>query len=90
MNNKTLIILLVVVVSITAYFVVKGSNMPTDPTSAATIADNSEPLAPAEKLEVIHFHATQQCVSCVAVGRLAKRTIEEKFSQESECWKSCF
>jgi len=35
-----------------------------------------------EKIEVIHFHATQQCWSCITVGEYALKTIEEKFPEE--------
>lgn len=36
----------------------------------------------AEKIEVIHFHATQQCWSCITVGEYALKTIKEKFPEE--------
>jgi len=51
-----------------------------------TIDDNNSQsvITAAEKIEVVHFHATEQCVSCIAVGRLAKKTIEDKFPSELE------
>lgn len=36
----------------------------------------------AEKIEVVHFHATQQCWSCTTVGEYALKTIKEKFPEE--------
>lgn len=36
----------------------------------------------ADKIEVVHFHATQQCYSCITVGELALKTIKEKFPEE--------
>lgn len=36
----------------------------------------------ADKIEVIHFHATQQCWSCITVGEYALKTIQERFPQE--------
>ncbi len=45
---------------------------------------------PAERVDVVHFHATQQCISCTAVGRLAKETLEEKFSEEMESERVVF
>jgi len=36
----------------------------------------------ADKIEVIHFHATQQCWSCITVGEYALKTIQEKFPEE--------
>ncbi len=37
---------------------------------------------PAEKIEVVHFHATQQCWSCITAGELALKTIKERFPEE--------
>lgn len=36
----------------------------------------------ADKIEVIHFHATHQCWSCITVGEYALKTIKEKFPKE--------
>jgi len=36
----------------------------------------------AEKIEVVHFHATQQCWSCKTVGEFALKTIKDKFPEE--------
>lgn len=36
----------------------------------------------ADKIEVVHFHATQQCWSCITVGEYALKTIKEKFPEE--------
>ncbi|MCX6791707.1 MAG: nitrophenyl compound nitroreductase subunit ArsF family protein [Candidatus Gottesmanbacteria bacterium] len=39
-------------------------------------------VAPAEKIEVVHFHGTQQCWSCITVGEYALTTIKDKFPEE--------
>ncbi len=39
-------------------------------------------LAVAEKVEVYHFHGTNQCYSCVAVGDLAEKTINTYYGKE--------
>jgi hypothetical protein len=36
----------------------------------------------AEKIEAVHFHATQQCWSCITVGEYALKTTKEKFPEE--------
>jgi len=36
----------------------------------------------AKKIEVVHFHATQQCWFCITVGEYALKTIKEKFLEE--------
>ena len=35
-----------------------------------------------EKVEIIHFHWTNQCNSCIAVGSLAEKTVNTYFSEE--------
>ncbi len=37
---------------------------------------------PPDKIVVVHFHGTQQCWSCITVGKYALKTIKEKFSEE--------
>ena len=44
----------------------------------------------AEKIEVLHFHATQQCMSCINIGKFTKATIEEKFPKEFQSGKITF
>jgi len=43
-----------------------------------------------EKVKVYHFHATQQCSSCIAVGNLAEETINTYFSDELKSGKIVF
>ena len=42
----------------------------------------SETIKKADKIEVVHFHATQQCWSCITVGKYALKTIQERFPKE--------
>lgn len=44
----------------------------------------------AEKIEVVHFHATQQCWACITVGQYALKTIKEKFPEEYKNGKIIF
>ena len=43
-----------------------------------------------EKVEVYHFHSTQQCSSCIAVGKLAEETLNTYFSDELKSGKLVF
>lgn len=43
-----------------------------------------------EKIEVIHFHGTRQCNSCITVGKSAEETINENFKAEIESGKISF
>ena len=49
---------------------------------AAPSGGDSLVSARAERVEVLHFHATQQCWSCTTVGELALKTVAERFPQE--------
>jgi len=35
-----------------------------------------------DKIQIVHFHATQQCWSCITVGEYAEKTIKVKFPDE--------
>lgn len=54
--------------------------------SSASIAQiqNSKP---AEKIQVFLFHSTQRCYSCIAIGKFAKETVEQKFPEELKSGK---
>ncbi len=43
-----------------------------------------------QKIQVFHFHATQQCISCINVGKFTKEVIEEKFAREFKSGKIVF
>lgn len=57
-------------------------------TNAASSAPESQSTlpsamtSPVEKVEIFHFHATQQCASCIAVGDLAEKTVNANFKDE--------
>lgn len=42
------------------------------------------------KIEVIHFHGTHQCNSCIMVGKLAEETINTYFADELKSGKISF
>ncbi|MDD4137744.1 MAG: nitrophenyl compound nitroreductase subunit ArsF family protein [Methanoregula sp.] len=35
-----------------------------------------------ERVEVFHFHRTQQCPSCIAIGNLTEKTLKANFQKE--------
>jgi len=53
-------------------------------------ASGTEISGDIEKLEIIHFHGTNQCSSCIAVGNLAEETINTYFSNELKFGKIVF
>lgn len=44
----------------------------------------------AEKIEIINFHATYQCYSCVYIGDMMFKIIEEKFKEDYQSGKIIF
>ncbi len=68
-------------------FLLAGNNGgPTDNKNISIKSQNSSTTVPAailaEKIEVVHFHATQQCWACITLGKYALKTIQEKFPEE--------
>lgn len=43
-----------------------------------------------DKIEVFLFHNTQRCISCVNIGKFAKKTIDDNFSEELNSGKIVF
>ncbi|HZX45214.1 MAG TPA: nitrophenyl compound nitroreductase subunit ArsF family protein [Candidatus Nanoarchaeia archaeon] len=51
---------------------------------------NVAAASPVEKVEVYHFHGTNQCSSCIAVGKLAEETVNAYFADELKTGKVAF
>jgi hypothetical protein len=47
-------------------------------------------LPKTEKIEVFLFHNTQRCISCINIGKFAKQTIDNSFSEELNSGKIVF
>jgi len=45
---------------------------------------------PADKIEVVHFHGTRQCWSCITVGEFALETIKNMFPEEYQSGRIVF
>jgi len=50
--------------------------------AGASPAGNSTAGAGVQKVEIIHFHGTHQCYSCITVGDYAEETVNRYFAQE--------
>ncbi|MBU0546715.1 MAG: nitrophenyl compound nitroreductase subunit ArsF family protein [Patescibacteria group bacterium] len=95
MKNKK-IIFGVAIIFLTIIAVIKNNNQsPTaqtlsnpiseDQNTSTVVSDDnlmSKTQINAEKIEVVHFHGTHQCWSCITVGEYALKTIKEKFPEE--------
>ena len=95
--KKSIIAIIIVIAVIGLLFLVfkKDNQSSTAQISNSSISENqnkntvvnednlmSKAEISAEKIEVVHFHATQQCWSCITVGEYALKTIKEKFPEE--------
>ncbi len=41
----------------------------------------------AEKIQIYHFHGTNQCRSCITLWELTQKTLDEYFLEELKSWK---
>ena len=95
-NKPVLISIIILSLLISCFLIVKSrANSPEKSTQVTTIQTTANSQAqmsviPADKIEVVHFHGTQQCASCIAVGKFAKQTIEGKFPDEVKSGKIVF
>lgn len=97
MNKKTALITLgLLILLVLGYFAAKGNANNTtastspSPVPTSQVISSSQSVMPADKIEVVHFHGTQQCVSCITVGKFALQTIKDKFPDEYASGKIVF
>jgi hypothetical protein len=91
MKNMFIILLLVLTV------LVSGCTGESNATQAQNIQNAQSNLgmssigtADVQKVEIYHFHGTNQCASCIAVGDLAEETINTYFADEVKSGKIVF
>jgi hypothetical protein len=67
---------------------------PTSAPAAAPIENNKaaevELPTNADQVIIVHFHGTQQCWSCIEVGKLTQKTLEANFTEELDSEKIVF
>ena len=84
MCGKNYLIAAIIGTVIILAIVAVGAGRSPQTESKTNTPDNNIEVAAvkADKIEVVHFHATQQCWSCITVGEYALKTIQEKFPEE--------
>jgi len=103
--NKKIIILIGLILALVLFFgFKKTSNQEVKSSSVASgsspapatnppkenTPSPSQNVLPADKIEVVHFHGTHQCWSCITVGEYALKTIKERFPNEYASGKIVF
>ncbi len=88
MSKKLILFSILIVGAIVwAGYSQKTPNQSIDNNSTTANTNNASNLmskaeVPTDKIEVVHFHGTHQCWSCITVGEYALKTIKEKFPEE--------
>lgn len=88
-SSKTLKVVAIVLVSVIGLVllqnIIKGKETDDDCVEGVCgVEEIEEEKITADKIEIVHFHATQQCWSCIELGRLAQLTLEKRFPEELE------
>ena len=78
-------ILVLIITSST--LILSGCTANTD-TKPASYAEADELTI--QKIEIFHFHGTNQCTSCILLGEYAEETVNTYFSKELESGKVIF
>lgn len=97
MNKKILFISLLAVISLIGLSVLGKSKKTNGEQSSSNyqVSSSSSPTPTvvtvlSDKIEVVHFHATKQCWTCITVGAYVQKTIKEKFPDEYVSGKITF
>jgi hypothetical protein len=84
MKNSKIILITLLLLSI---LLITGCNNKTETLSqktgnAITNLETGERTINVDKLEIVNFHATNRCYTCITAGAYAKETVETYFQEE--------
>ena len=82
MNKRIIISIIIAILVVVIAVIAKNNGQQSDINSVDKLASENSDAIHAEKIEVVHFHGTRQCWSCVTVGEYALKTIQDKFPEE--------
>ena len=83
MNKQYIYVAIGIFILLLVFFIPKYMN--------GNVAASGTPISSEiEKVEVYHFHATNQCYSCKTVGAYAEETVNTYFSNELKSGKIVF
>lgn len=83
--SLTLIVFLIIMLGV-FISLINGNNKEVEETNKSSLQKQYDNIS----LEVYHFHGTDQCASCIAVGDLAEKTINTYFKEELDSGKIKF
>ncbi|HUW21312.1 MAG TPA: nitrophenyl compound nitroreductase subunit ArsF family protein [Candidatus Bathyarchaeia archaeon] len=103
MNKKTIIAITILIIAIVFLGIKALGNGQEAESASVLISTNTEASEVqkegksltqektiADKIEVVHFHGTHQCWSCITVGEYALQTVKDKFPEEYQSGKIVF
>lgn len=85
-NKKNIVVIIVVIILGTIAVMAKNNGQQPNANVAGETANETQMpniRSSADKIEVVHFHATQQCWSCITIGKYAGETVSEFFQPET-------
>ena len=88
MSKKITLTTLTLITAVLALKIFAGNQV--EDSSVLSSTDSAPLAGQADKIEVVHFHATRQCWSCITVGEYALETIKNRFSKEYQSGKIVF
>lgn len=88
MDGKLIILISISLLILASGCVTSKGNDANNATSAV-ISEPNISLG-VEKVEIIHFHGTHQCNSCITVGKYAEDTVNTYFSEEVKSGRVSF
>lgn len=87
--KKYIIIIIVFAVAVAGFILFNSYSQEKEQTNINySVIDIKSPKV--EKIEIFLFHATQRCISCINIGKFAKQTINNNFSEELSAEKIVF
>lgn len=89
-NKKTVKIIGIVLISIIALVLIQALAKGSNTKAGNDIDSKKEEKITAERIEVVHFHATQQCWSCITIGDFTEKSLKNRFPDELENGKISF
>jgi len=78
--NKKIAIFAILVLGSVLLSGCSQNSVDSDKLDHQALAENSKPKV--EKIEVMNFHATQRCMSCITLGKYSEETVYEFFQPQ--------
>lgn len=89
-SKKTLKIVSFILIAIVAFVFIQTLAKVGNSSANSRVNGIVEEKITAEKIEIIHFHATQQCWSCITVGDFTEKTLKNRFQSQLDSGRIVF